>query len=301
MTTGFVGLGSMGRHMASRLLRADTALVVNDVNPASVEALQRQGARPAASPRAVADEAGIIFCSLPTPDVVDQVIFGEDGLCHGSAVRTIVDLSTTGPRMSERIGDALRERGIAFVDAPVSGGTSGAEAGTLTLMISGDGAAIDAVMPSLRHIGSNLFVVGDKAGQGQTVKLANNMLFASNLVGAYEATALAVAGGVAPERLLEVINASSGRSYVTEKRIDPPVLDRDFAVRFATGLLRKDVKLALQEAEASGALLFVARAAAQFLDIAKAEGMADEDYTALIRLFERWNGAEVRRSRTEAL
>jgi len=290
---GFVGLGAMGRHMAARLA-GSCDLVVHDLDAAAVASACAQGARAPGSLRALADQAETVLCSLPTPQVVRDVILGDDGLCHGAKVRQIVDLSTIGPSMAATIAAALAERGIAFVDSPVSGGTSGAAAGTLTLMVAGDPAAIGAVRPQLDRIGSTVLVVGETPGQGQTVKLVNNMLFASNLVAAYEATAMAVKAGVPAERLLEVVNASSGRSYITEKRVDP-VLDRDFSVRFATGLLRKDVRLAIQEADAAGAMLFTARAAAQLLEIAQAQGLAGEDYAMLATLFEQWNGIELTR------
>jgi 3-hydroxyisobutyrate dehydrogenase len=283
----------MGRHMAARLA-GSCDLVVHDVDAAAVASACAQGARAAGSLRALADQAETVLCSLPTPQVVHDVILGDAGLCHGAKVRRIVDLSTIGPSMAATIAAALAERGIAFIDSPVSGGTSGAAAGTLTLMAAGDPAAVAAVRPQLERIGSTVLVVGETPGQGQTVKLVNNMLFASNLVAAYEATAMAVKAGVPAERLLEVVNASSGRSYITEKRVDP-VLDRDFAVRFATGLLRKDVRLAIQEADAAGAMLFTARAAAQLLEIAQAQGMAGEDYAKLATLFEQWNGIEITR------
>jgi len=283
----------MGRHMAARLA-GSCDLVVHDLDAAAVASACIQGARAPGSLRALADQAETVLCSLPTPQVVRDVILGDDGLCHGAKVRQIVDLSTIGPSMAATIAAALAERGIAFVDSPVSGGTSGAAAGTLTLMVAGDPAAIGAVRPQLDRIGSTVLVVGETPGQGQTVKLVNNMLFASNLVAAYEATAMAVKAGVPAERLLEVVNASSGRSYITEKRVDP-VLDRDFSVRFATGLLRKDVRLAIQEADAAGAMLFTARAAAQLLEIAQAQGLAGEDYAMLATLFEQWNGIELTR------
>jgi len=297
-SVGFVGLGAMGRHMAARLA-GSYDLVVHDVDAAAVASACAQGARASGSLRALADQVETVLCSLPTPQVVRDVILGDDGLCQGAKVRRIVDLSTIGPSMAQTLALALGERGIAFIDSPVSGGTSGAAAGTLTLMVAGDPEAIGAVRPQLDRIGSTVLVVGETPGQGQTVKLVNNMLFASNLVAAYEATAMAVKAGVPAERLLEVVNASSGRSYITEKRVDP-VLDRDFAVRFATGLLRKDVRLAIQEADAAGAMLFTARAAAQLLEIAQAQGLAGEDYAMLATLFEQWNGIELTRERTGA-
>ncbi len=292
---GFIGLGNMGRHMAGRLLDAGYRLYVNDVNTTILNEFKERGAIVAGSPAAVADEAEIIFCSLPMPEIVRDVTLGDRGIIAGKSVRIVVDLSTTGPRVSEEIGKALAAKAVHLVDAPVSGGTAGAAAGKLAIMVSGNPAAIERVHPLLERIGQKIFSVGEQPGQAQLVKLANNMLFATNVVAGLEIVAMGVRAGVDPAKMLAVINASSGRSFVSQERLDPLLLDRDFNVRFAAGLLYKDVKLGMVEAEAAGATLFVQGAVKQFLELAIKEGAGPEDYVALIRFFERWNGIEVRR------
>lgn len=290
---GFVGLGNMGRHMARRLAESGLSLIAYDVNPDAIEEARGHGMAIAASPRECADRAGIVLCSLPTPAVVREVFFGEDGLIHGTVVRTIVDLSTVGPALAAEAAAILAASGIALVDAPVSGGTSGALAGTLTIMAAGPAGALRKVEPILANIGRNVLHVGDTAGQAQMAKLVNNMLFATNLIGALEAMALGVKGGLDPRRLLEVINASSGRSYITEQRIGPAVLQRDDTVRFATGLLQKDVALGLASAAEAGARMWLNESAGRFLEMAVNEGFAPRDYAALMELFEGWNGVSV--------
>src|ERR1700722_2249564 len=159
MRLGFIGLGRMGLPMARRLLAAGHELVVYDVNRAAVEPLVAAGAISAASAAALAGRVEIGCVSLPTPDIVERVLLGEGGLATGT-VRAIIDFSTTGPSVARRIAAALGARNIAFLDAPVSGGTTGAEAGTLSIIVSGQEAAYREVRPALEAVGKNFFYLG---------------------------------------------------------------------------------------------------------------------------------------------
>lgn len=291
-TVGFVGLGQMGSRMAARFVGGDQKLNVFDLDEDAVSKLVALGAVSQASPRAIGDTCEIVLCSLPRPEVVEQVLLGEGELSEGRAVRTIVDLSTTGSRVSERVGAALAAKGIALVDAPVSGGIGAAESGTLTLMIAGDPDARSQVAPVLARLGTHLFVIGDHPGLGQRMKLINNMLCATNAVTAFEALVAGVKCGLDPETMLDVINVSSGRSFISTDKVPQCVLPRTFPPRFATELLLKDMKLGVDEALAADAPLWMLPSALQFLTEAITEMDPAADYANLIRYFERRAGVE---------
>lgn len=291
-TVGFVGLGQMGSRMAARFVGGDQKLNVFDLDEDAVSKLVALGAVSQASPRAIGDTCEIVLCSLPRPEVVEQVLLGEGELSEGRAVRTIVDLSTTGSRVSERVGAALAAKGIALVDAPVSGGIGAAESGTLTLMIAGDPDARSQVAPALARLGTHLFVIGDHPGLGQRMKLINNMLCATNAVTAFEALVAGVKCGLDPETMLDVINVSSGRSFISTDKVPQCVLPRTFPPRFATELLLKDMKLGVDEALAADAPLWMLPSALQFLTEAITEMDPAADYANLIRYFERRAGVE---------
>jgi len=294
---GFVGLGQMGSRMAARLVGGDLELNVFDLDEHPVNRLVMLGAVSQSSPRAIGDTCGVVLCSLPRPEVVEQVLLGEGGISDGCAVKTIVDLSTTGSRVSERVDAALAAKGIAFVDAPVSGGVAAAEAGSLTLMIAGDPVARSQVAPVLARLGTHLFVIGDNPGLGQKMKLINNMLCAANAVTAFEALVAGVKSGLDAETMLDVINVSSGRSFISTDKVPQCVLPRTFPPRFATELLLKDMKLGVDEALANDAPLWMMTSALQFMSEAINELDPAADYASLIRYFERRAGVEFARSK----
>jgi 3-hydroxyisobutyrate dehydrogenase-like beta-hydroxyacid dehydrogenase len=290
---GFVGLGRMGMPMLLHLLDAGRSVHVYDtVDPVMAIAVER-GAKPAASPAGVADEAEIVLVSLPTPDIVHQVVLGGDGLAAGTRARVIVDLSTTGPRVAKSIAASLAETGrISFVDAPVSGGVSGAEAATLALMVSCSRPVFESVEGVLRHFGK-LFHVGDQPGQGQTLKLANNLLSAAALAISSEAMVMGVKAGLDPQMMIDVVNVSSGRNSAIADKFPRSILPRSFDFGFATGLSFKDVRLCVEEAEAMGIPMIVGSAVRQVLSIANATFGADSDCTEMVKLVEAWAGVEV--------
>jgi 3-hydroxyisobutyrate dehydrogenase len=290
---GFVGLGQMGSRMAARLVDAGLQVVAFDIDSAALQKLVTRGASAAASPAAVAAQAPIIFCSLPQPHIVEQIMIGDGGLSGGTAVEIIVDLSTTGPTKVIQIAAHLRPHGIELVDAPVSGGIGGAEAGKLSIMVSGSPAALARVQPLLRHMGDRIFVLGEAPGLGQKMKLVNNMLVAANAVAAFEALVMGVKSGLDATLMLDVINASSGRSFITTDKIPQCVLRRTFPQRFATNLLYKDLKLGVEEASLIGAPLWMMEAAQRFMAQAMEETDPTADYASLIKYFERRAGVEV--------
>jgi 3-hydroxyisobutyrate dehydrogenase len=290
---GFVGLGQMGSRMAARLVESGFQVIAFDVDETALAALQQRGAVRAASALDVANQAAVILCSLPRPEIVEKVVLGEGGLIEGSAVEIVVDLSTTGPTKLIEVAAGLAAKGIVLVDAPVSGGVGGAEAGTLTLMVSGSPDARERVAPYLRALGGNIFIIGDEPGLGQKMKLVNNMLCAANAVVAFEALVIGVKGGLDADKMLEVINTSSGRSFITTDKIPQCVLPRTFPPRFATELLFKDLKLGVDEARAIDAPLRMMTEACNFIEEAMGECDSKADYASLIKYFERRAGVEV--------
>jgi 3-hydroxyisobutyrate dehydrogenase-like beta-hydroxyacid dehydrogenase len=292
-TLGFIGLGTMGGVMASRLLEAGHGLTVFDANPAAVEALTTKGAVAAAGASAVASAAEIIFASLPTPDVVRAVALGDDGVAKGKKVRIFVDLSTTGPRVSGEVAAGLAARNIVLVDAPVSGGRGGAIKGTLAVMAAAPRAAFDEVESFLGVFGK-VFYVGEKAGLAQTMKLVNNMLSVAALAITSEGMVMGVKAGLDPQTMLDVINVSTGRNSATVDKFPRAVLPRTFDFGFATGLSMKDIRLCLQEADAMGVPMPVGSAVQQVLSITNAMFGPQSDFTSICKLIEQWGGAEVK-------
>lgn len=291
---GFVGLGRIGSAMAARLLDAGHPLVVYDTSLEACERFRARGARVATGPVEIANEVEIVFLSLPTPPVLEAVALGPGGLIEGEKLRIAVDLSTTGPRVACDVGTALAASGKVLVDAPVSGGVTGAAAGTLTLMVSGRDDAVAEVTPMLEQIGRQIFVMGSEPGLGQTMKLVNNMIAACCAVASFEATVFGAKRGLDAAQMLEVLNVSSGRSFATLEKMPRSVLPGTFPSGFATELMLKDVRLGVAEAEAEGALLCVAKAAEAFFERAVEDGYAGRDYAETIRVFEEQAGAAVR-------
>ena len=293
MELGFIGLGRMGSPMLLRLLEAGHTVHVYDPVEQQVAIAVQRGAKPAASPAAVADAADIVLASLPTPDIVHSAVLGVDGVARGKRARIVIDLSTTGPRAAAAIAAELAGEGrVTYIDAPVSGGVSGAEKGTLALMVSCDRPDFDAVEPVLKTFGK-LFYVGDKPGQGQTLKLANNMLSAAALAASCEAMVMGVKAGLDPWVMLDVISVSSGRNSAIQDKFPRAILPRSFDFGFSNALSFKDVRLCVEEAEAMGIPMVVGSAVRQMLSMTAASYGAGADCTEMVKLVEGWAGVEV--------
>jgi 3-hydroxyisobutyrate dehydrogenase-like beta-hydroxyacid dehydrogenase len=293
---GFVGLGQMGGPMTRRLRASGQELVVHDVRRAAVEALVADGAEPAASPAEVAARAEVVLVSLPTPEVVRAVALGRDGLIHGSAIRTYVDLSTTGQVVAVEVAAALAERGIVTLDAPVSGGVRGAKEGTLAVMAAGPAAELERVRPLLEVFG-RVFHVGEHPGLGQLMKLANNFLSATAIVATAEAVVLGVKGGLDPATMLAVINASTGRNTASEDKFPRQVLSGKYAAGFTTGLLTKDLGLCAAAAAALGVPMPVAAEVYAQWRRALADLGPDADIMTMVKRVERAAGVRVGREK----
>ena len=290
---GFIGIGDMGRPMSGRLLDAGFPLVVYDVRDEATTPLGERGATIAASPKAVADAVDTIIVSLPTPDVVRDVALGPDGIIQGGRVRNYIDLSTTGAVMAKEVAAALTAANIACLDSPVSGGSRGAEAGTLALMVSGPKALYDAMVPAFEAIGKNLFYLGDAPGLGQTMKLTNNYLSATANIATAEALVMGVKAGLDPAVMVDVFNASSGRNDSTMNKVPRSILNRRFDKSMKQRLLYKDVKLCMSEAEAMDVPMWLGNSVKQILAFAVSQGSGDEASVALIKYNEQWTGVTV--------
>jgi 3-hydroxyisobutyrate dehydrogenase-like beta-hydroxyacid dehydrogenase len=293
MTIGFVGLGAMGALMASRLLDAGRELAVFDTRPEALEPHVARGAAACGSAAAVADVADTVLVSLPAPDVVREVACAEGGLLDGSGLRTYVDLSTTGPVVAAEVAARFAEAGVACLDAPVSGGVAGAQAGTLTIMAAGDAAVFERVRPVLELLGRNVVLVGDEPGHGQLAKVLNNLLSASAIAITAEALALGVRGGLSARTLLDVFNSSSGRNTATADKFPRHVLPRTFGVGFRMELMNKDVQLCLAEARRHGVPMLLGGSVGQLWSLADAIGDDGADCTEIVRMVEDWAGVVV--------
>lgn len=290
---GFIGVGRMGGAMASRLLDAGFKLTICDVSDAAAAPLLARGANRATSPAEVASVVETILVSLPTPAVVQAVALGENGVIAGSKVKTFVDLSTTGPRVATAVATGLAAKGIVGVDSPVSGGMTGAQQGTLALMVACPRELLEKLRPILEVIGK-VFFIGDRPGIGQTMKLVNNLLSAAALAITSEGIVMGVKAGLDPKVMIEVINAGSGRNSATQDKFPRTVLPRTFDFGFATELLYKDVKLCLDEAEALGVPMLVGNAVRQLLAVTKAVQGPSSDITTMVKCVEDWAGVKVK-------
>ena len=288
---GFVGVGRMGGPMASRLLDAGHSLVIFDTNAAVMKPLADRGATIASSPAEVASKAEVVFLSLPTPPVLQTVAI--DGVLKGTAVKTMIDLSTTGPSVAKVVAKAAGEKGVQWVDSPVSGGITGATKGTLAVMVSCEKAVFEHVDPLLKVFGKT-FHVGEKPGLAQIAKLANNLLAASAIVLTSEAVVMGVKAGLDAKVLIDIINAGSGRNSASQDKFPKAILTRTFDFGFATGLSYKDVRLCLEESEALGVPMVAGAAVRQMLAITNAKFGADSDFTSIAKVVEEWAGVEIK-------
>ena len=290
---GFVGVGRMGAPMASRLLDAGHVLCVFDTSADAMAPLVARGAQQAVSPEDVAARADLVMMSLPTPPVVQSVALGERGVLRGSRMKTLIDLSTTGPSVAGLVARAAVERGVAWVDSPVSGGVAGAIKGTLAVMVSCRADTYAEVEPLLKTFGRT-FHVGEKPGLAQIAKLVNNLLAAAALVISSEGMAMGVKAGLDAKVLIDIINAGSGRNSATQDKFPRAILPGTFDFGFATGLSYKDVRLCVDEAEALGVPMIVGAAVRQMLAVTQAKYGAESDFTSIAKVLEEWAGVEIR-------
>jgi 3-hydroxyisobutyrate dehydrogenase-like beta-hydroxyacid dehydrogenase len=283
---GFVGLGIMGSLMATSLARAGHAVTVYNRTAAKAEAwVAEHGGRMAATPREAAEGAAAVITMVVDGPQVEGVLLGEDGAAHGAAPGTLViDMSTIAPKDVRRIGAALAERGLGFLDAPVSGSSPKARDGTLTIMAGGSDADFGRAKPLFDAMGEVVMHVGP-LGHGQTVKVISNAVSATNAATLAQALVVGKATGVDLEALVAVLGASSSASTMVTLKAKP-MLGHDYTPLFRLEHMLKDVGICLDESEAAGAPFPSAALARELYAAAMGRGLADEDFSAVLEAVE---------------
>jgi len=294
MKVGFIGLGVMGSPMALNVLKGGHELTVYDRRPQALEPLVAAGARAAASPREVGAASQIVVTMLPEPQHVEQVVLGDDGIAAGMAAGGIViDMSTIDPVTSQRVGQALKARGIAMVDSPVGKTSEHAVSGTLTLMVGGEPADIERAMPVLRCMGTDTFLCGGP-GMGHAMKITNNLLATTIMAANTEVLAIGVKAGLKLELMMEVMKTTMAFNHQLYVAMPKKAFVGDDSPGFMVKLAGKDVRLAVELARTYGFEALVGRAAQETLDRAGRLGYADRDTAALMKIREDELGIRVR-------
>ena len=290
-TLGFIGLGIMGNPMAGHLLAAGHTVYLNTKGDVP-EALVQAGGKPFASAKEVAQKADIIFLMLPdTPDV-ELVLFGADGVAEGlSAGKTVVDMSSISPIDTKVFAQKINALGCQYMDAPVSGGEVGAKAASLTIMVGAEEATFNAVLPLLQLMGKNITLVGGN-GDGQTTKVANQIIVALNIAAVGEALLFASKAGADPAKVRQALMGGFAASRILEVHGERMV-KRTFNPGFRISLHQKDLNLALSGAKAMGLALPQTAGAAQLMQVCAANDMAGLDHSALVRALEIMGAHEV--------
>jgi 3-hydroxyisobutyrate dehydrogenase len=290
MDIGFVGLGNMGFPIAARLVAAGHRVVVFDTRDEVVDNAVADGAERASSARELADRAGTVMASLPTPRASEAV---AAAVADGSQIERFVDLSTVGSQAAQRNQALLAERRVAALDSPVSGGVHGAEAGTLAVMVSGPRSEFDQLVHVFEAIGRATYV-GEQPGAAQTMKLVNNLIAAATLAVTAETMVAGVRSGLDASVMIDVLNAGSGGTHASRDKFPRAVLPGTFDYGFATGLMVKDIRLYLDEARALGLPTVLAEAVAQMWEATMAAEGPDSDFTSVVKPLEAAAGVEVR-------
>ena len=288
---GFIGLGIMGTPMAAHLIKAGHTLFVHTRSKVPADLLSA-GATSCASATEVAQHADIIFMMLPdTPDV-EKVLFGDKGVCAGlSTGKTVVDMSSISPMDTKVFAQKINALGADYLDAPVSGGEVGAKAASLTIMVGGPEAVFERVKPLFELMGKNITLVGGN-GDGQTCKVANQIIVALNIAAVGEALLFASKAGADPAKVRQALMGGFASSRILEVHGER-MIKRTFAPGFRIGLHQKDLSLALSGARALGVALPQTAGAAQLMQVCSANGMQDLDHSALVRALELMAAHEV--------
>jgi 2-hydroxymethylglutarate dehydrogenase len=293
MKIGFIGIGQMGRHMSRRILVAGYDLTVYDLNKEAATPLLEKGAGWSDSPAAVAESCEVVFTSLPTPQSVEDAVYGKNGLIKGWKEGDIyVDMSTNSPTLIRKIAKDAKNMGVTVLDAPVSGGTKGAEAGTLAIMVGGDKAALKKIHKVLLTMGKKIFPVGD-VGCGNVAKLVNNLIsLVSNSISA-TGFALGVKAGIDPKVLWDIISVSTGDNWCM-RQYPNTTFKGNFEPGFRIGLAYKDIGLALDLGREYGIPLPVGEVVKKELSDTIASGYEDKGVDAVILPLEAASGVKVR-------
>ncbi len=287
MKIAFIGTGTMGQPMLSNLLRKGHSIVAYDIVEAMLEDAVKRGATRAASAAEAAKQGELVVTMLPSSSHVEAAYLGARGVLEGAAAgRLCVDMSTIDPAVSRRVAEAAKTRGVRFIDAPVSGGVSRAEDGTLAIMVGGEPRDFEEAKPVLGCMGANIIHVGP-VGSGEVAKICNNLIAGVATVAVSEAFRIAEGFGVDPKVLTEIVSKSSGNTFIMEHMHPVPGLvgkapsNRDYAPGFMTDLMAKDLGLAVSAARDLRVPVFVAPAAQQVLRLASSHGLGRKDFSVV--------------------
>ena len=290
MQLGYVGLGNMGAALARRLLRKDN-MRVYDVRPEAMEKLAGLGGIASQSPKALAAESDLVMTCLPTSKEVREVIFGSDGLAYGLKEGAIIaDMTTGDPSATREMARDLAASGITLIDAPVSGGPHGADAGTIAIMVGAPAEVYARVKHIFETISPNIFHCGD-VGTGHAMKLVNNVVAAGVRMVTFEAVTMGIKSGLSLETCARVLAKGSARSYTTEITL-PKFVKGEFKTNFTLGLMLKDVRLATELGLANASPMPVANLVREIFQIAVNELGAESDVNSLVHLHERQSKVE---------
>ncbi len=293
MTIGFCGLGIMGRPMAKNLMKAGYKLTVFD-KFAKMDDVISLGAAGASSNKEVSEKSDLVITMLPNSPHVKEAILGKDGILEGSKPgQIVVDMSSIAPAVSQEVGAALKEKGVAFLDAPVSGGEPKAIDGTLAIMVGGDAAVFEKAKPVLEKMGGSVVLVGD-IGAGNVTKLANQIIVALNIAAVSEAFVLATKAGVDPEKVFDAIKGGLAGSTVMNAKV-PMILDGNFNPGFRIELHIKDLQNALDTGHNLNSPLPLTAGVMETLQALKVDGMAANDHSAIVRFYEKLAKTDVRK------
>jgi len=294
MKTAFLGLGAIGRPMATRVAAAKIPLTVwNRTASRAAEFAEKTGARHAATPADAVRAAEVVITCLPTSHDVYDLLDGTDGILAGiDRGAAFVDCTSGDPATSRRIAQRLAEKDVSYIDAPVSGGVAGAEKGALTIMVGGDSAVLDRVRPVLESFGQKIVHCGE-IGAGDAVKAVNNAFLATHILAAAEGLAALVKMGVSPNVALDVINASSGRSNTSMNLFPERVLTRGFPRTFRLALLEKDVGIAAEVARETRVPAPILQLTADLFRIGRGELGEVADHVEIVKMVEQWAGTEI--------
>ncbi len=295
MKVGYIGVGNMGGPMCRNLIKkSNHAVTVFDLNPAAVKTCTDLGATAGKSIADVTRDADVVMTSLPMPRDVEAVTLGDNGILATLAKgKTYIDLSTNAPSMVKKIGAAMAAKGITMLDAPVSGGTVGAEAATIAIMVGGDKKAFDDALPVLQSFSANVIYMG-ALGSGTVAKLCNNMMAFCNAAAASEALMLGVTAGLDPAKLVQVIASSSGNSSIFKPFSERALSGKFSPPSFALNLAHKDLHLAMELADELDVPLPLGSATHNLQRMARKMGMGNNDSSTILQVYEKTLGKTVK-------
>ena len=296
-TLGFVGVGTMGEPMARNLLKAGYEVLVTDPNPVPVAQLVEEGATACKSVAEMAARVDVLLAALPTDAIVEQVMVGAEGVIAGGKPGLIVvDTSTVSPLTAQRLSAILEDKGIAMLEAPVSGGQVGAVAGTLAIMVGGSRDAYEQVLPVLQAIGQSITYIGDH-GSALVIKLCNNLIIGAIMAAASEALTMAAKAGIDPGLVHEVLSGATARGWILNEYMANTVLVGNRAPGFKLSLEHKDLGLALDYGKEMGVPMFVSALVHQLYTQAQGLGKGDLDFSAIADLYTEATGMSLERRR----